>query len=88
MSTWWWLSFCDGDKPEGSQFLGCAIVRGGNIGEAAFEAHRLSCNPGGEVAGMPFPDHVIMPEGATNRLLTRAEAEAIDDELGRLNRGH
>lgn len=26
MTQTWWLSFCDGDKPEGEQFLGVAIV--------------------------------------------------------------
>jgi len=28
---WWWLSFCDTEKPEGQQFLGACFVRGTNM---------------------------------------------------------
>jgi hypothetical protein len=75
---WWWLSFADGDRPEGQQFLGVALVQGRGLGLASSEAWAHGCNPGGEVMGMPFPDWAKPPEGYTNRLLTRAEAEEVE----------
>lgn len=73
-----WLSFCDGDRPKGRQFLGVAVVdvsaeeaadmllevmlRFPNaqdgaewVGAAARKAHRLGCNPGGEVGSVEMP---------------------------------
>lgn len=73
-----WLSFCDGNRPKGQQFLGVAVIdvtddeaheafedlldRFPNaqdgaewIAAAARKAHRLGCNPGGEVASIEMP---------------------------------
>lgn len=79
-----WLSFCDGDRPAGTQFLGAAVVPGRDIGEAITNAHRLHINPGGEVLGK-----LIDPERASlidqawlNRLLNREQCEVFDDEWG------
>ena len=74
----WWLSFCDGNLPEGRQFLGCAIVPGTCIATAAISAHALGCNPGGEVLGVAFPDDMEIPDGYAVRLLTKAEALELD----------
>lgn len=45
-----YLSFADPDKPEGSQFLGATVVEADNVMLAVPESHRLGVNPGGEVA--------------------------------------
>lgn len=75
---WWWLSFADGDLPEGSQFLGVALVRGQNIADAARAAHVLGCNPGGEVQGVECREGTMVPDEYANRLLTKGEALALD----------
>jgi hypothetical protein len=51
----WWLSFVDHDRPEGKRQIGCCIVPGDDIADAAQMAWVLKCNPGGEVAGIPIP---------------------------------
>lgn len=48
---WWWLSFADGERPTGQQFLGVAVVRAAGFGLAVMRTHALGINPGGEVAG-------------------------------------
>lgn len=77
----WWLSFADGNLPEGQQFLGVAIVRGSNIAEAAIAAHARGINPGGEVLGFGVPEEIDIPDKWTNCLLDRETAEALDAEL-------
>lgn len=76
--VWWWLSFADGSRPKGSQWLGVSIVRGANVYQAAMNAYALGCNPGGEVAGEPFyEDEITPPPEYTNRLLCEADADAL-----------
>jgi hypothetical protein len=73
----WWLSFCDPDAPEGSQFLGVVITQAADFIAAVSRSHALGVNPGGEVQGAgPLPADSISPEWR-DRLLTKAEAEAI-----------
>jgi hypothetical protein len=74
---WWWLSFCDSNKPEGQQFLGCAIVRARGFIGAVEEARAKGCNPGGQALGAPLPDGLKF-DGWANRLLTREECEEFD----------
>lgn len=52
---YWWLSFCDPDKPEGTQFLGAIIVKAHGITDAITKCNAMMINPGGEVKGMPIP---------------------------------
>lgn len=78
----WWLSFCDPDAPEGSQFLGVAVVQAPTLPAAITRSHVLGVNPGGEVASMgPIPVGYIAGEWR-DRLLTRDEAEAIPEPEG------
>ena len=75
---WWWLSFADPELPEGSQFLGVAIVKATELVTATLVAHMHGCNPGGQVLGQTIPNHLPEPPpGMTYRLLTKAEAESI-----------
>ncbi len=60
---WFWLSFCDPDKPQGSQFLGACIVRAEGPANALAESHRAKCNPGGEVQIMQLPPD--LPDSST-----------------------
>lgn len=87
----WWLSFADGTRPKGTQFLGVCIVDTGMEGApetmdmlaAVQMTHALGINPGGEVQGLPCPEereHLIQAKWL-NRLLSREECEAIDAEM-------
>lgn len=52
----YWLSFADGDRPKGQQFLGAAIIDDCvNMADAIEQAHVSGCNPGGEVQGHVLP---------------------------------
>lgn len=77
-----WLSFADGDRPEGERFLGVAIVRARQATEAARLAHELGINPGGEVAARgPFSEKLLPPGNWTDRLLGKAEATELAASL-------
>ena len=75
---WFWLSFCDADRPTGTQFLGACIVRGRGIATAIREAHRQGCNPGGEVKVVEIPPERYPKPPWVNRLLTKDEAMSDD----------
>ena len=70
----WWLSFCDGSLPKGSQFLGACIVPAANMADACREAWRRGCNPGGEVCGVQFSADVPVHDGWIGRLMNKEEA--------------
>lgn len=74
---WWWLSFADPTLPEGSQFLGVSLVKASGFVTASMAAATLGINPGGEVQGYPV-NNLPVPEQYQNRLLTRAECNALD----------
>lgn len=100
-----WMSFCDGRRPEGSQFLGaCVIDVTGEeandakidvllpfpfaqpdsewIAAATAKAHRLGCNPGGEIAFVEVPrDHPVSAVYVRGVLMDRATIERIDREI-------
>lgn len=77
-----WLSFADGRRPKGQQFLGCCIIEAPTF-EAAHAATRLlRINPGGEVQAhemrIPSAEDAAWLRPYMNRLLTRAQAEELD----------
>ena len=74
---WWWLSFVDPELPEGDRFLGVCVVQGANVVDAVERAWALGCNPGGAVAGWVLPPLEEPDPEWRERLLTRAEAEAL-----------
>ncbi len=78
MTAWWWLSFCDPDRPEGEQFLGVALVQAEDEYGVAPAAWVAGCNPGGEIGMMRIPDKVPVPVEYQHRLLSRAEAAKLD----------
>lgn len=86
--SWWWLSFADPERPEGEQFLGAALVSGGEAvpGDDGFIAaclasHALGINPGGEVKGVgPFPEDKLPPNHPRNKLMSLAEIQAFAAE--------
>lgn len=104
-----WLSFCDSDRPKGSQFLGVCIVEVTSdeaadmlielvlrfphaqdgaewIAAASRKAHRLGCNPGGQMAAVELlsdaPQLQVYQLGV---LMDRATIEAIDEQLETMN---
>ena len=76
----WWLSFCDPKIHEGSQFLGACIIEGSDGIEAIRAAHRLGCNPGGEVLFHEIDADVVsaIPLRSRNVLLSKSECEFVD----------
>jgi len=76
VDTVFYMSFCDPDLPEGTQFLGGLIVAAETLDTALTVSWLTGCNPGGEVeiAG-PLPVEAFRPE-YIGRLLNRAEIEA------------
>lgn len=75
---WWWLSFCDADRPVGQQFLGACLVQARGVILAAQEAHMRGCNPGGEVRILEASADFQPKPGWANRLLSRKECEEFD----------
>lgn len=78
---WWWLSFCDTTKPEGQQFLGVAIVEAHGIATAMIVTRDKGINPGGQIAAWALPLDAKIPENFTNKLLTKDEAELLNDSM-------
>lgn len=84
---WWWISFAHRRDPEVQgdvdRFLGVAIVQGAVFLEAASRTQRLKINPGGETVGYVVPEQYLpaMPDYMRNRLLTRAECDAIAEVM-------
>lgn len=76
---WWWLSFCDKDKPKGNQFLGVVVVRGATLRAAMKRAWDLKINPGGEVLASAL-SQAIPSERWRERLLSAPECEAANAE--------
>lgn len=77
----WWLSFADPELPEGTQFLGAAIIKASNFLEAVRVSHILGINPGGEVKSQRIPVEMEIPDKWVERLLTKAECEEFDREM-------
>jgi len=68
----WWLSFADGTKPVGQQFLGVVILEAYGFTDAIARSHAMDLNPGGEVRGFRV-DPAEHPLHLRNRLLQRHE---------------
>lgn len=82
VTHYWWLSFADGNLPEGQQFLGAAIVPGIDIGTATAAAHSLGVNPGGEVRGAPIEvDMKLISKEWWCRLLSRDQCDLFFRQL-------
>ena len=74
-----WLSFADPGRPEGTQFLGVAIIQGSTLAAAITRSHLLKVNPGGQVGILgPIEAEYIAPEWR-DRLLSAAEIDAIPE---------
>jgi hypothetical protein len=74
---WWFLGFSDKEK-----LLGGCFVEARGHRTALDESHRRKINPGGQVLHVPIPPEIIetIPKNARNRLLTKAELDAIMSE--------
>lgn len=73
VTGWSWVSFADPDLPTGTQFLGVVVTETARVPMLGL----FGLNPGGQMVWYDIPDeHLPAPEWR-NRLLTRAEAEAL-----------
>lgn len=82
---WLWLSFADGSKPSGEQFLGVLVLKANDIIDACRTAHNLGLNPGGQVLAIEFPlmsaAMYDVLEPYLGRLLNAAECAELDGKL-------
>lgn len=80
----WWLSFVDTERPAGDKFLGACQVWADCGHNAIRWAHRLGCNPGGEVQFMAASPAAAMlvPEKYVGVLMSRHEVEIFDALMG------
>lgn len=83
---WFWLSFCDPNRPRGSQFLGACLVRGWDFLDAVQSAWAHKCNPGGECQGYELaqapPDWF-----PTCQLLSKAQIDALENTPPETHKG-
>lgn len=76
---YFYLSFCDPDRPVGEQFLGATVVEAADDRAALVESFRRGLNPGncevmmGQLDGLPDPD----PLNLLNRFATREEVYSV-----------
>ena len=92
LSKFWWLSFCDATRPKGTQLLGVVVTEAETMAGAIQRAWALEVNPGGEVLSTPVSEEMIpllrqVGAGYIDRLLTRHEAEELDELLRQLRIG-
>jgi hypothetical protein len=80
---WWWLSFADGMRPKGQQFLGVVIIEGVDLRGAIQRTWAKGLNPGGEVMAIAIPPDRVPPADSRERLITsREDLAAIDAVMG------
>lgn len=72
----WYLSFCGDDG-----FRGACFVLAHGFMTAVEYAHRIGCNPGGEVLGAPWPPDRHVPASLMDRLLTKADLNVLGEEF-------
>jgi len=77
----YWLSFADGRKPRGSQWLGGCMVEAPSFMTAVDKAHRLKINPGGEVKGSELQDNektrALLAAHGNKLFTTKAEMASV-----------
>lgn len=59
---YFWLSFCDPERPVGEQFLGVVVTKACGFLNAVKKAHELGINPGGGVKSWEIPEELINEE--------------------------
>jgi hypothetical protein len=78
-----WLSFCDPDRPKGTQFLGAVMIEAPDLPAAIRRAWKKNCNPGGEIVSTEVPPGKHADARRyLNRLMQRDE---IERTFGRVN---
>lgn len=79
-----WLSFADGKRPTGQQFLGAIVIDAPSFAHAIKACWALGINPGGEVVQMPADPTKLaekFPAELREKLLSRADLERLFDDL-------
>jgi hypothetical protein len=82
--TYFWMSFCDPEKPEGSRFLGALVIKADSDFEALARSWFLELNPGGEMLFYEIPElyHERIPtDWIETRLITRKECETLENRF-------
>lgn len=74
-----WLSFCDGSLPEGSQFLGAAIINAASLPEAITASWLNGSNPGGEIGAIELDGDAPIPPEYIGRLLSKPEIDRLNE---------
>ncbi len=71
-----YMSFADGTRPRGTQFLGGLFIRAKSLTGALQASHQQGLNPGGEVQATIVKAPI--EEKWIGRLMSRAELEEMD----------
>lgn len=71
-----YMSFADGTRPKGTQFLGGLFIRAKSFTGALQASHQRGLNPGGEVQVVVVKKSI--EEKWIGRLMSRAELEEMD----------
>ena len=79
-----WISFCDVDKPKGSQFIGVIIIDSMNFDSAIKQTHSLKINPGGEISSWQVNGRNI-PLMYFNRLLSTEQVDELEKHMAEGN---
>lgn len=79
---WWWLSFADGTKPHGQQFLGVCIVYGPDFEGAHAATWFYDLNPGGELLGSLIPVGKTIGLNYLYRCLNYEESLEVIAQMG------
>lgn len=77
--AWWYLSFADGTREKGSQWLGAVYVQADSFIGAIDRAWELGINPGGEVQSFGPLDEATMD---ANTALEDRERLLNEEDLG------
>jgi hypothetical protein len=80
-SKTWYLSFADGARPTGEQFLGAIICIAPSFEVAVQWTHWVKLNPGGEVQGLEVLHDEEALKPWMGRLLSRADLDELDRVL-------
>jgi len=82
-ARWFYLSFADDER---GGFLGGIYIEANGPLTASRRAHMLSINPGGQVLTVEMPSgYPLPPPEYRERLLTKAEIQALDDAVSALH---
>jgi hypothetical protein len=78
---WWWLTCQDENLPDDKKFVGAVIIQGVNVDDAHENAREKGFCIGYKVVGFPIPKGMLPKPRVRNRLIPKAQANAMWDSV-------